>query len=686
MADMLQIGTSGIMATSLLLETAGHNIANVNTPGHVLERVELSASPFGGIGGSAVNRVVSEFAQRQMRRDTASHSFYEQFVNEAMRVDTLFAGTANSVATSMDGFFQRLQGASDDPSSIAARQLVVSEAEGMLGTFNTLNSLVLDQATTINEQLDIFTNETNTLIQNIARLNKSVTGLGIANASAPPNALLSERDESLRKLSELIEINTLDGQQGEKLVFLNTGQSLILKDGDFSLFSINGNPDPNRKDLQLGLSTNSSLTVGMEANKVGSKIGGLLQFRQEVLEPTQNRLGQLALALTDAFNEQNKLGMDADGEVGANLFQLPTTSASGYAANTGPSVNVTSIVEPGKGGELTSSDFQIIYNPVAPAAAGNNFVINALDEQGAVVAGSQKILNVPAAFPITFDSTNSPGGNLFGLSITIDAVPNDTNEFLLKPVGNAASTIGLNSFRPEDIALAAPIRTEAELSNLGNGVISEGTVNNTNTATSNFTAPGGLTNDPVFVLYNGGNAFTIYDSDPRLGPAAILGSTGAMAPGQLNDIMAAGGPLTAGFGYDFSITGTPQTNDVFTVSYNTSGFNDNRNGLKLAGLQGDELMRKNVVSTAAADNTLTFHEAYARLVSVVGEKTARARSSEVAFEALLDQSTGWHQSISGVNLDEEAANLVRFQQAYSAAARVISVAQTTFETLLSAVR
>ncbi len=685
MADMLQIGTSGVMASSLLLETAGHNIANVNTPGHVLERVELSASPFGGIGGSEVNRVVSEFAQRQMRRDTANHSYYDQFVTEAIRVDTLFAGTANSVATSLDGFFQRLQGAADDPSSIAARQLVISEAEGMLGTFQTLNGLVLDQATTINEQLDIFTNETNSLIQNIAKLNKSITGLGIANASASPNTLKSERDESLRKLSELIEINTLDGSQGEKLVFLNTGQSLVLKDGDFTLFAINGDPDPNRKDLQLGLTTNSSLTVGMEANKVGSKIGGLLAFRQEVLEPTQNRLGQLALALTDAFNQQNKLGMDADGEIGGNIFQLPSTSASSYAANTGPAISIVASVEPGKGASLTSSDFQITY-----AAGPDAYTIDALDEQGAIIAGSTKVLTVAGGYPATFDSTNAPGGSLFGLSITIDAPPADTNTYLLKPAGNAATTIELLSLRPEDIALAGPVRTEANLNNIGTGVVSPGTVTDTAPATSDFTAPGGLTNDPVFVRYDGGNVFTIYNGNPGPGPGAggavLLGTTAALPAGQFNNIMASAGAPTSGFGYDFNIVGTPQANDTFTVKFNTSGFNDNRNGLKLAALQSDELMRKNVVSTAAADNTLTFHESYAQLVSIVGEKTAQANGNEQAFEALLDQSTSWHQSISGVNLDEEAANLVRFQQAYSAAAKIISVAQATFETLLSSVR
>jgi flagellar hook-associated protein 1 FlgK len=676
MADLLSIGTSGVFASSLLLETAGNNIANVNTPGYVRERVQIAASQYGGIGNTDVERVVSEFAQRQMRRDTASHSYYEQFVTEAVRVDTLFAGTANSVATAMDGFFQRIQSASDSPSSIAARQLIISEAEGLLGTFQTLNGLVLDQGSTINEQLDIFTNETNNLVQNIAKLNKSISS-GTTDSTRNPNALLSERDESLRQLAELVEISTLDGSNGEKLVFLNTGESLVLKEGDFNLLSVNGDPDPNRKDLNLSLSTNSSLIVGMDANKVGGKIGGLLTFRQDVLEPTQNRLGQIALALADAFNEQNKLGMDADGEIGSDIFTLPTVSASKYASNTGAAaVAVTASVEPGKGSELSSSDYLITFNAGA-------FTFVALDEKGAQVT-STSFTQAIAAYPATFDSTNIGANNIFGLQLSFNQAPANGDKFLLKPSSTAASTVSLLSVRPEDIALAAPIRTEANLTNIGNAIISEGVVTDTS-ATSDFST-GTLGTDPMYVKYIGGNQFELHNVNPLPLPSAgaAVATTAVMAAGQFNDVMASAG-LTA-YGYDFNIVGTPTTNDVYTIEFNTRGFNDNRNGLKLSELQSNELMRKNVETTVAADNTLTFHEAYARVVSQVGEKTSQAVTSETAFEALLDQSSAWHESISGVNLDEEAANLVKFQQAYSAAAQIISVAQSTFQTLLSAVR
>jgi flagellar hook-associated protein 1 FlgK len=596
-------------------------------------------------------------------------------VVEAERVDTLFAGTANSVATSMDSLFQRMQTATDNPTSVAARQLVISDADRLLGTFSTLNGLVLDQGTTINEQLEIFTSETNSLVQNIAQLNKSIVGMGVANANSNPNALMSERDESLRKLAELVEINTIDGSNGEKLVFLGSGQSLVLKEGDFNLLTLNGDPDPNRKDLQLSLSSNSSLTVPMEAEKIGSKIGGLLSFRQEVLEPAQNRLGQIALSLADAFNQQNNLGMDLDGEIGGDLFTLPVSGGFPYNSNTG-TADINVALEPGQGTQMTANNVLIEF-------VGGNLEITAVDDNSEKTGNTTTIAYGGGV--TTIDSTTNPGDELFGMTIDITAGMIAGDRFLLKPTANASSSVALATNRPEDIALASPVRTEALISNLGSGEISAGTVFDTDPATSDFTAASALNDDPIYVVYLGGDQFDIYDNDPA-GGGALIGTTAVLPTGQYSNIMNSAGAPTDAYGYDFNITGTPVVGDQFTLTYNTGGFHDNRNGLDLANLQNQELIRKNVVSTAMADNTLTFHEAYASVVSQVGEKTSNAMTNETAFDALLEQSRGWHESISGVNLDEEAANLVQFQQAYSAAAKIISVAQATFETLLGAVR
>src|SRR5690606_23633644 len=135
--------------------------------------------------------------------------------------------------------------------------------------------------------------------------------------------------------SEMVEIRTLDADNGEKLVFLATGQSLVVERGDFNLVSLRGDPDPSERDLKLQLSNRISVERDIDIDKVGGKIGGLLAFREEILVPTQNRLGQLALSMTDAMNTQNRLGMNLNGEIGGDLFKLPVISGFDFASNTG---------------------------------------------------------------------------------------------------------------------------------------------------------------------------------------------------------------------------------------------------------------------------------------------------------------------------------------------------------------
>ena len=253
------------------------------------------------------------------------------------------------------------------------------------------------------------------------------------------------------------------------------------------------------------------------------------------------------------------------------------------------------------------------------------------------------------------------------------------DQFILKPLNIAAQTVSLLNNRPEDLALASPLRGDFTQSNLGNGRISSINVTDTAPATSRFTAPGGLTARPYTITAIAGDKYEIRD-----GSNTLLGTTGALTTGQLNNMFAAAG-LT-NYGFDVSLSGVPKVGDTFTIDYNTNGYKDNRNGLALANLQSADLMRKTAVATAAADNKMTLNEGYAGMVSFIGEKTSESKISMDSSKALLEQSTAWKESISGVNLDEEAADLIRFQQSYAAAAKIIATSQTIFDTLLQAAR
>lgn len=674
--NLLAIGTSGVLASNLLLQTTSNNISNINTPGYTRQRTEFQSTEIGlGVGLGTTSRLANDFANRQVRRDTAALSYYQQFHTEASRVDSLFSNTANNVSTGIDNFFKQIQQANSDPANSASRSLVMGSAQSLLNKFNTLSTLVLEQRTHINQQLESYVSEANGYINTVAKLNQEIAGYVGANQSKPEALTLKDkRDEALRKLSELVEINTLDADNGETLVFTATGQSLILEQGKFNLLGTAGNPDPERKELVMQLDYRPSVLKDVEATSLGGKIGGLLKFRSEMLEPTQNKLGQLALALGDAINTQNNLGMDANGQLGKDIFSLGSYGGLPMYENTG-SGKVLATIESGKAKDMPPNEFLVTYT------APNQFKLEVLDQTGEVISGSA-VTQTITSYPATFNSSNVPGGLLYGMEITLD---NSTgafqsgDQFVLKPLNTAAQSMSLLNNRPEDLALASPIRASYTQANLGNGRIGTISVTDTDPATSNFISPSGVTGAPFTITSIAGDKYEIRDSSNTL-----LGTTAALPSGQTNNLFASAG-LT-NYGFDLSLTGVPKAGDTFTVSFNTDGYKDNRNGLAVANLQSADLLRKTAVAAAAADNKMTLNEGYATMVSFIGEKTSEAKISVDSSKALLDQSTAWKESISGVNLDEEAADLIRFQQSYAAAAKIISTSQTIFETLLQAAR
>ncbi|RVU34553.1 flagellar hook-associated protein FlgK [Rheinheimera riviphila] len=673
--NLLKIGTSGVLASNGLLSTTSNNIANLNTKGYIRQSTEYDSAILGmGVGRGTTDRIVNEFTLRQLRRDTSNVGFTSQYLSEATRVDTLFANSANSISTGVTDLFKQLQAANNDPANNSSRQLVLGSSQTLINKFNTLSNLVLEQRTYINQQLDTYVNEANSAAGTVALLNKEIASYGSGINTPPPLDLLDKRDEALRKLSEMMEITTLDANNGEKLVFLATGQSLVLEQGKFNMLSAEGDPDIDRKVVKLQLDFNSNVKIDVDSNSLGGKVGGLLEFRAKMLEPTQNRLGQLALAFGDSFNTQNKLGMDANGQLGKDIFAFPTFTGLSVERNTGAG-QVTAKLEPGRGVDIPPNDFVVTFT------APDQFTMEALDDNGKAIAGSA-VTSTITGYPATFNTGNATGGFLYGFEVTLDdslgAFANG-DQFILKPLTSAAQNIRLATTRGEDLALAGPLRGDFNINNLGNGKFGDIKVTDTDPATSIFSAPGSLDGAPYEIRFIGGDQFEIRDSANTL-----VGTTAVMAGGQYNNILASAG--LNNYGFDFSITGVPKAGDTFTLGYNDGGFKDNRNGLKLGQLQTTDTMRKTAVASATADNKYSFNEAYGAMVGFIGEKTSQIRVAAQSSNSLLEQSTAWHESVSGVNLDEEAANLIRFQQSYAAAAKIISTSQTIFDTLLAAAR
>ena len=666
--NLLNIANSGVRASSELLQTTSKNITNVNTEGYVRERTEHRTLFDNQVGLGQTFRLVNDFAQQQLNRDVSNLAFFNQFVDESARVDSLFAEESNSLSTSINSLFSSLQETLNQPSSSVSRNLFFNDAQGYIDQLGRLSGIVFDQKTIVNDQLEIYTDEANGLISKISELN-----LAIASGSSGPdgsalNSTINQRDLAIKELAEYIDIETLDGPNGEKLVFMGTGEAVVMEDGAFNLFSLSGDPDPNFKDLKLDVESGKAIPLEVDTSLLKGKIGGLLAYREDILIPSQNKLGQLSLAMADAFNQQNRLGLDADGELGGDLFTIPSAGAYAYAANTG-TAQLTGTVEAGHGSEIPASDFLIEYT------AANQITVSALDKYGDPV-GTPIVATVAGGVA----NAGSAGGFLYGLEINLTAGAAVGDKFELKLNSEASTNIQLATNRPEDLALASPIRTNSNINNQGTGSISGGTV--TDTTAAGFTAgpPPSLTNGPITITKTANpNEFDITDGTPAVTTTVVL------TPPYDNVLNQAGAPYNT-YGFDFSLEGAPNTGDSFTLEFNTNGFDDNRNGLMLAGLQDKELVRANIETSTGGDNLTTLNEAYGNLITDVGIRTSSAKTNQVAFEALANQSNAWYESISGVNLDEEAANLLRFQQSYSAAAQILSTARTVFDTILNAAR
>jgi flagellar hook-associated protein 1 FlgK len=708
-ADLFSIARSGVNASNQLLNTTGNNIANVNTEGYVRERTNFVSQLTGGVGQATTERVVSVFAQNQLRRDTTLVGEYEAYWNKTAVLDNVFASEANSISSSMSRFFASMQTASNDPTSIAARQLVLGEAESMVGQISTIASFLKEKEQEINFEVETTINRANSLIKSIAELNDAVRVVEANNRFDEPGSLKNERDNAVLELASLMSIETRvsSNDDGAVLINLTSGESLVLQDSSFNVLEINNDADLNYKSLQLS-SDGKPTVLNIQETDLGGTIGGLFRYRDEVLETSRRQLGQVALAVTEALNTQNRLGMDFDQQLGGDIFSRPEFTGLDYPTNLGASAVITGRVAEGQASQLTSADYEITFDAVTAGAPPTvDITIAVLNPDGSPVTDVAGVPITQAYTGLTAQAgTFSPVIGGLELEFSEGTAYTVGDQYLLQPTKDTAEKIEVTMTRPEDLAFALPMRVDASINNLGDAELISSKVTNT-TVDNTFAdlgasafdgaggihgpgaAPGGGVGAPAEIFFTSATDYEVRDSAGTV----ITTVTGATS---FSDMLAqaetsgAGPVWPAAFsamddypGYDFSLQGVPKAGDSFTISYNADGLNDNRNALDLAALQNQDIMQLN---NSGSGNTVSFHEAYANIVSDIGQKSASADISLKSAEALESQSKDWFESVSGVSLDEEAANLVRFQQSYAAAARLLGTAQDLFNTILSAVR
>ena len=635
---MLKIGTSGLLATQRALSTTANNITNASTEGYNRQRVNFSSRPPEFLGGSfqgtgvqvsSVDRIFDSFLTNEIRSSLSGEGRLSTFAGLAERTGNIVGSEASGLSGGLQSFFSSLEGLANDPSSTPVRQVVISEAESLARRFNTLDSGLSSLAREVDGRVAGAVEEINGLAASIGELNERIARAQGASGGAGPNDLLDQRDQLISKLSEKIEVGTIDQGDGVVNVFIGNGQNLVLGSSVTRMSVGSGTFGPQNQEVRIG---NTPVTNQL----TGGELGGLLDFRREILEPTRNELGRTAVALSQEFNRIQGEGLDLGGALGEDLFAVGdpvVLGASGNSNSNAPDVAISSSAG------LTGNDYRVDFD-------GANFQLtNTSTGQNVALSGTGT-----AADPFTAD----------GLSIVADPADFDAGDrFLIQPTRTAASDMRTLFSDPSKLAAAAPIRAGAELGNTGNATVSFGEVNDIGNPNLQ---------DTVTIRFTSATEYEFRDGNDAL----ILDGAGDPITGNL------GPDGTISFnGWTVQIDGEPVAGDEFTVEANSSGVGDNRNALQMAGL-----FDKNLLD----DGETTLFGQVDGLVSRVGSATASANTALESQRGLLAQAKAARESVSGVNLEEEAANLIKFQQAFEANAQVIRVADTIFQSLINAVR
>ncbi|VAW53092.1 Flagellar hook-associated protein FlgK [hydrothermal vent metagenome] len=652
-SSLLSIGSSGLQAFQRSLNTIGNNIANVNTDGYSRQNVELSSripQPTGygfagaGVQTVSVTRAYDAFIEGSVRSTTSSVKEFEIFQTLSAQLDNVLADPDAGVANSMQSFFNAVQDTADSPSSPAIREVLLKQGQNLSEQFNELAAWMNNVRGQLNSNLRGSVSEINRLSGAIAKLNESIVVQEGRSGGQPANGLLDQRDVLIRDLSELVSVTTVQQDDSSVNVMAGTGQVLVVGNKPSTLEVFIEASDPNQ--LGIAIRGNSNVLVPITEQLSGGNVGGLLSFRDRMLDPASNSLGLTAIGLSNYINEQQNRGMDLDGALGQNFFNVSTPQALTLA---GTPANVTVAFDDIS--QLTNKDYNLRYNAGVWQLTQND------TNQVVTMTGTGT-----AADPFIAD----------GFSLEIGVAPTNGDAYIIRPTRNGATDIQMTLVNNRQIAAAAPMRSLAAATNTGTGEISAGLVTDINNAAFQTTA--GQLTPPVLVRFSNGNSYDVFDNTNPVSPV-LLEAGIAYNPATGGEIFPTPGGLD--YGYSVQINGAPVAGDEFSTEYNAGGIGDNRNALLLAGVASNKVM---------ASGTASITNSYSALVADVGSGTKQAELNTLAQRRVLDQAISNRESISGVNLDEEAANLLRFQQAYQAAAQVITVANSLFDTLLNAVR
>ena len=645
--SLFDIGVSGLNAAQWGLTTTGQNISNAATPGYTQEKPvyqeasgQYTTSGYlgSGVTTATVTRSYSSFLTTQLNAAQSTSSSLSTYYSMLSQLNNLVGDPTTGIGAGMTSYFTSLQSVANSPATTSTRQSLMSSGQSLVDQMNAAAANYNQLRSGVNQSLTNAVTQINSYTSQIAALNGQ-----IVTASAqgqPPNQLLDARDQAVSNLSQLtnVQVTTVNGMYN---VSIGTGQPLVSGTTGYQLQAVTSTSDPSELSIAYASPTGSPQTPAQtqylpDSTFGGGTVGGLLAFRSQSLDPAQAQLGSLATSFAAQLNQQNSLGVDLNGNPGTALFSTGSPTTYANSRNTGNAQLSVSIADPT---QPPSSNYTLSYN-------GTNYTLT--DSASGAALGT-----------LTADpTTGAVSGTVAGLNISLTSGTMKAGDsFTIQPTSGALAAFSLVTTNPTAIAAASPAVASAGASNAGTANISAATV------IAGYSIPSSMT-----LTYNStAQQFTsnVQVTLPN-GTTVAAGTPFAYSPAQ-------GLTISNGTGVSATISGTPANGDTFTIAANQGGSSDGSNALAMANL-----------GTAKSLNggTDSLTSAYANYVNQIGNETNNLQSSSTSATAVLTQATSAQQSVSGVNLNEEAANLIQYQQLYQANSKVIQTASTLFTTLL----
>ena len=646
-STLMGIGTRAMFANYAALQTTGNNIANANTQGYSRQQVELSTAKgqytgagfFGqGVNVTTVTRSYDRFLTAQAASTNSIASADAARNEQLTQLENVFPLGEKGLGYAAGQLLNAFVDVANNPQDSSSRQVVLTRAQEMSTRFANAGAQLNTLQIGVTQDVRSAVATLNSQAQQLADLNKQISSLN--GTGQPPNDLLDQRDQLISDISSKINVTTIQADDGSIGLFIGGGQSLVLGSTANTLKASPDDYDPAK--VQITLTEGGVDRPVLSQSITGGSIAGLLRFQNEDLSAARNLLGQMAVAISGAVNQQQSLGLDGGqpASAGAPIFSVGAPRTLPAKANTGDASFGLTVTD---STHVQASDYELRFD-------GTSYSLTRLSDSAQVASG--------------LSATDlATGVQVDGLTLQLNAGTSASGDrYLLQGVATASAEMKTVLANPKGLAAASMVTSSFAVTNTGTATAASlGVVDSTAydpALTARFT----------FNTDTGDYSYDMLDASN----AVVSSGTGTWTAGQ---------PIAVN-GFELQLSGVPRSGDIVSVGPTASPASNNGNALNFVALASSAFVGVETLASGTVIPGKTITDAYATTVSDIGVRVQSAKSAAGISSSAAATAETTRANKAGVNLDEEAARLIQFQQSYQAAAKMLQVAQSVFDTLL----